>query len=213
VNEIQNTPYVSVEGQGEVKVAPDIAILSIGVLTEAKSAKTAQKENAEISNDVIASLKAIGINESDIETSSYTINRAMDYSEGKAVLRGYTVQHQFEVTIRDIEQIGMVYDSAVAAGANVAHSLRFKISNEQKYYLVALEKAIKNAQKKVLTIAKSASFYVYPTPYRIIEENSKPIRPLQTFKAEEMALPNTMIMQRQVIIKANLTVLYTIYHQ
>ncbi|MEK5003892.1 SIMPL domain-containing protein [Paenibacillus sp. FSL P4-0127] len=58
-----NTNVVSVQGKGEITVKPDVAYLSIGVVTKAKTAQEAKKSNSEKAAKLTKLLKeTCGIN-------------------------------------------------------------------------------------------------------------------------------------------------------
>jgi uncharacterized protein len=211
-NEI-NSPYISVQGVGEVKVKPDEAVITVGVITEAKTAKVAQQENATKSTAVIHALRMLGISEKDIATTSYTISKQVEYIEGKAVEVGYMVRHELEVTVRNLLILGEVYDRAVEAGANVSKSLRFQLSNEESFYLEALNKALKSAKKKANQIAKTSKASIYQMPYRVIEEAQHKFRPIRTMQIEDTAISSTPIMEKEVEITAKVNIYYLFAHQ
>jgi uncharacterized protein YggE len=161
---------MTLEGTGKLSILPDLAIISIGVMTENKNVEVAQNENSVLSNQVIESLKRIGILENDIQTLSYTIQPIYDFVEGKSILRGYQIQHIFEITVRDLQKAGAVYQSAVSAGANMAGSLRFEVSNREAYYQEALQLAMKNATEKALKLGQQLGVDVQPIPTKVTEE-------------------------------------------
>src|SRR3954454_4255306 len=79
---------MTVNGEGHITARPNQAKLTLGVVTEHTSAQAAQQENTEISNRVIKALKQIGIDESEIRTTVYSVQPRYDYHEGKSILRG-----------------------------------------------------------------------------------------------------------------------------
>ncbi len=164
-----NTYTVTVEGQGMVKAKPDIVVLTLGVVTENENVKTAQQENAVRSNNVIAALKALGIEEKNIETTSYTMYPQYEYVDGKPQPRGYRVEHMLQVTVLNVQQAGQVYDAAVQNGANIARNLVFKVSDPTPYSNQALTIAIKNAQEKAKIIAGTLGVTINPVPVSITE--------------------------------------------
>ncbi|MEA4828272.1 MAG: SIMPL domain-containing protein, partial [Clostridium sp.] len=99
---------VKLNGKGTLKTKPDMAILTLGVITEGKELKTVQEENALKTNSLINRLKAMGINERDIQTQSYNVDIEYDYVDGKQVFRGYRVTNTIVVTIRDINKTGEI---------------------------------------------------------------------------------------------------------
>ena len=69
----EQTPRISVSGEGEVLVAPDMAIISLTVLREADTARNALNANSAAMKEVIGTLKASGIADRDLQTSQFNI--------------------------------------------------------------------------------------------------------------------------------------------
>src|SRR4051794_40903647 len=59
---------VTVNGSGSVSAVPDMAQLSFGVTTEAKTAADALAQNGDAADKVIAALKRAGIATKDLQT-------------------------------------------------------------------------------------------------------------------------------------------------
>ena len=72
---------INVSGQSKVTASPDFATISLGVLTEDKDAKVAQRANAESMDKVIKAIKALGIAEADIQTTNYSIYPVYNYKQ------------------------------------------------------------------------------------------------------------------------------------
>ena len=161
---------MNLNGKGAVQAKPNIAVVSLGVVTENMDLNDALKENTLKMSKVIASLKNMGIAEKDIKTESYNIELVYDYIEGKQVFKGYRVRNMLSVTIRDINSVGEVINTAVDNGANVVNSINFTVSNPSLYYREALNLAIKDAIEKAAVIEKSLRIVVNKTPSKILEE-------------------------------------------
>ena len=146
---------INVSGQSRVSASPDYATINLGVITEDKDAKVAQKTNAESMDKVIAAIKKLNIDEADIKTVDYSIYPKYEYikdtSESRIV--GYTVNNTVCVTIRDIKKTGSVIDAAADCGVNVSSSISFGISNYEDYYNEALKNAVLAAKRKAETMA------------------------------------------------------------
>lgn len=145
-----NFGEITSSGKAIVSVKPDTAYVQLGVDAREETAAEAQAKVSESMNQVIKELKALGINESDIQTSSYHIRPEYrwDDSTQTQVLTGYLVSHQLEVIIRDIENSGKVLDQVVDAGGNRISGIRFEVSEHDLVYEKALEQAVINARKK-----------------------------------------------------------------
>jgi uncharacterized protein YggE len=157
VNVVRNV--ISVDGQGEISVSPDIAYLSIGVQTQGKTAAAAQKENAQIMDKVNNLLKTTwGINAKDIKTTQFSVQPDYAYSEADGQkLKGYTAYHTLNVAYRDLSKIGQLLDAAAGAGANNIDAVRFTVENPEKYEEEVIAKALSNAQMKASAVAKAAN--------------------------------------------------------
>jgi Uncharacterized conserved protein len=202
-----NDYKMNINGKGSVMTEPDIAIVSLGVITENKELKAAQEENAAKSTEVINSLINSGIEEKDIKTEAYTINPEYDYVEGKQIFRGYKVTHTFKVTIKDIKKVGEIIDAAVSSGANVVNNITFTISNPSIYYKKALNLAIDDAIKKAKSIESNLEITVNRIPISITEEGQSytPMAEKALYSAPTSATP---IKEGQIEIIANIKAVF-----
>ncbi|HHW47247.1 MAG TPA: SIMPL domain-containing protein [Clostridiaceae bacterium] len=146
---------MSVSGQGIVYASPDIAYVSLGIVTENADAKAAQQENAEIMSKIVDAIKAEGIKAQDIKTERYYISPKYSYDKdtGENKIVGYTVTNSVQVTIRDISKTGAIIDLAADSGANISTNISFGLSDYEKYYNEALKIAVEKAKKRAQTIA------------------------------------------------------------
>ncbi len=144
---------VTVSGQGEIVVTPDLAYIDLGVQTKAVDATKAQQENAKLMTTVIDALKKQGIKAEDIKTTNYSIYQTYDYkSNGERGDAYYVVNNTVNVKILDVTKVGNVIDAATLAGANSVNSIRFTVKDDSKYYQDALKLAMTNAKGKATAI-------------------------------------------------------------
>ncbi len=148
---------LNVTGDGIVEVGPDIAYVSMGVVTEDVNSSTAQSKNAQLMNKVVQEIKKLGIAEKDIATVNYNMQPKYSYNRdtGESLIIGYRVTNTVRVTVRDIKKVGSVIDAAVKQGANISNAVTFDISDKGKYYGEALKKAALDAQGKAEVIAEA----------------------------------------------------------
>lgn len=146
---------MNVSGQGTVKATPDIAYVSLGVVTEHTNAKTAQQDNAKAMDKIVTAIKAAGIAESDIKSVNYSIYPKYNYNQrtGTSSIDGYTVNNSIQVTVRDIKKTGNIIDLASTNGANISSQISFGLSDYEKYYNEALKNAVEIAKKRASTMA------------------------------------------------------------
>jgi uncharacterized protein YggE len=147
---------ITITGKGKVTAIPDIATISLGVQTEKYKVVDAQRENTEKMNDIIKELKAMGIDQEDIKTTSYNIYPRYDWVEGQRILRGYQVSQNVTIKIRDLDKVGDVLDKAAGLGANQVGSLNFTIDEPEDLRQEAREEALAQAKEKAEALAKVA---------------------------------------------------------
>lgn len=175
---------MSVEGKGQITVKPDQAKLTLGVVTENLNVQIAQQENASTSNRVIDALKQMGIEESNIRTTVYSVYPRYDYIEGKSILKGYEVEHLFEVIVKDLSTVGVVYDVAIKNGANRSGGIQFLIANPDIHYREALKRAVHNAQEKAEDLAETIGARIAKIPIKITEQSEPQERVYPTFSTQ-----------------------------
>lgn len=149
---------VNVVGKGEISVKPDIAYLSIGVDTQADTAQSAQKANAEKIQKITDLLKNTWkIADKDIQSVSFYVQPNYTYNDkdGQKV-KGYTAHHTLQVSYRDLSKIGKLLDDASNAGANNIDNVSFSVENRDQYEEQVIQKAMANADLKAGVIAKAA---------------------------------------------------------
>ena len=153
----QNYPQeITITGEGKVFVKPDIALVSLGVKTEAKKSVDAVNKNNEKMNAIIIAVKDLGVDEKDIKTSAYNLYPVYDYTEAGRVFIGYSLSQQISVKIRDFNKISDILDKATLEGANTIGDLQFTVDDLEKARADAREKAIEQAKAKAFVLAGQA---------------------------------------------------------
>ncbi len=145
----------SVTATGKVYAKPDVANLTVGVKTDAKStAATAVKENTNKMNEIVKALKALGIEEKDIKTSSYNLNPVYDWTNNRQTLRGYEVYQTVTIKIRNLDKIGDAIAKTTEKGANQVGNISFTIDDEFELKAQARDAAIERARTKAEDISR-----------------------------------------------------------
>lgn len=101
---------VTVVGSGTVKVAPDIAVVNLGVqVTAPTGAEATDTVNADAAA-LTEALIAAGIAEEDIQTSGLSLYSTA--GDDGTTVTGYNASLNVNVTVRDIEAVGSTIDAA-----------------------------------------------------------------------------------------------------
>ncbi|WP_281248956.1 SIMPL domain-containing protein [Bacillus alkalicellulosilyticus] len=191
-------------GRGVVTAQPDQGKADIGVVTSDEDVNIALQQNTLISQAIVSAWTQIGINESDIETKSFFVRPVYDYSNGATLVR-YEVEHILEVRFTDISIAGLIYQSAIEAGANIARTMEFTLSNHEKVYQQALQKALENAREKAETMALSIGAQLIQPPTKVIE--ATPMM-ASSLRAQELFHGAPPIYVQELSVEATVSVIY-----
>lgn len=142
---------ISVSGQGRADVAPDMAVVNIGIVTTGKTAQLAQAENARVASDVTAALGQLGIFSKDIQTH-YTMSPVYEKGDYRKAV-GYRANNTVTVTVNDVAKAGQVIDAALSSGATDVNGLSFGLKDAKSVRNTALQMAVQDARSKADAIA------------------------------------------------------------
>ncbi len=191
----QPVPVIRVSGQGEEFLAPDMAILTLGVLREAETAREALDANSAAMKDVVAAMKDAGVEDRDLQTSNFSVQpryvypkQQRDGTQEAPKIVGYTVSNQLTVRIRDLSKLGSVLDTAIGLGVNNDGNIRFTNDDPSAAIDTARENAMKDARNRADTLARAAG--VKLGQVLEISENFSQPRPTpiaRTIRSTEMA--------------------------
>lgn len=154
-------PKIIVTGEGEAQVSPDMAVVTLAVLREAKTAREAMDENNAAMAAVIAALKDEGVEARDLQTSGLSISPQYIYpndrnGEEKPRITGYQVTNTLTVRIRDLEKVGQVLDRSVSLGVNQGGEISFTNDDPTEALADARKRAVEDAKSKAHTLSEAA---------------------------------------------------------
>jgi uncharacterized protein len=146
---------VQVSGSAVVNVKPDRALIQLGVQSNGRSAKEAQRVNADTITKVAKALKALGVESRDISTDWYTIQPIYEDYDSMHI-KGYRIYNVIAVTMRDVGKTNDAIAAAFGAGANEVQNVDFYTSELRKYRDQARDMAMKAASEKAQALAQAA---------------------------------------------------------
>jgi uncharacterized protein YggE len=146
---------IEVSGRGEARANPDLASLSLAIETHAATAEQSASQNAELTQKVVAALKARLGNKGKIWTGGYSLYP--EYSGGPAQEKpkviGYRAENSISLETGSIDLVGSLIDAAIAAGANRINALSFSLKDESPARNEAIARASKDAQLQAQALA------------------------------------------------------------
>ena len=146
-------------GHGEVRAAPDLGLVTIGVLSQGDTAADALKANTAAMQAVFAALKDAAIAEKDIQTSNFTVQPRYDYNNNNQPprLAGYDVSNNVTVAVRKLDSLGAVLDKVVSAGSNQINGILFQVSKPEAAMDEARKLAVADAARKAKVYAAASA--------------------------------------------------------
>lgn len=151
-------PTVTVSGEGSVRAKPEVAEISAGVTSEAKTPREAAEANANTMNGVIAAIREAGIADSDIRTARYSV-APVYASKGRGDAQqvvGYRMSNYVRIRITDLDRTVELLDRIIAAGATNISNVEFSPSNPTALKDQARADAFADARRRAELYAKAA---------------------------------------------------------
>lgn len=186
---------ITVQGEGKVSSAPDIALISFTVSEDAVTSAAAQDLAAKKITASLKALKDLKIADKDVKTSSYSIypkyasqqpcyaGTPCVYGEQKII--GFTASQTVEVKVRAVDETGKVLSALGGAGISNLSGPNFTVENPDELKSEAREEAIKEARAQAKKLASDLGVRLV----RIVNysENGGGY-PMPYYKAETMAV-------------------------
>lgn len=143
---------VKTTGTAEIKVTPDEVVIQIGVERQSSKARVAKIAVADTSRKILAALKALGVEDKDVQTEYLYLQPMLDYRNGVHI-SNFTAEQTLSVKLRDISKLDDAMDAVVSAGVNRIDGVEYQSSELRKYRDQARDEAVKAAREKATALA------------------------------------------------------------
>jgi len=148
---------IQVSATGTTNMAPDMAIVSAGVVTQGKTAREAMFGNATKMTRVFEELEAAGIEKKSITTSQLSLQPKYNYQNRQAPkIEHYEARNTVSAKTYDLDMVGAMLDALVKAGVNNINGVQFSIKDSKSAKDKAREDAIREAREKAESMAAAA---------------------------------------------------------
>ncbi len=201
---------ITVTGEGHAMAVPDMAMLTLGVSTDAPTASAALSQNSAHQAEVIARLKAAGIADLDIQTADLSLGPRYENgggSDSAPKMVGFVASNTVRIRVRMLDTLGKVLDAAVKDGANTLSGLSFDLSDPAAEQEAARRAAVADAMARARVYADAAG--VKLGPIRSISESGGEVRPMPMMKMS-MAAAAVPVQQGEMSIDASVTMVFAI---
>jgi uncharacterized protein len=186
---------------------PDQAEIDIGVVTQAKNAPDAGKENADRLARVLAEIKKLIGKGDEVKTASYSLTPNYRYPQGgKPELVGYAATNVLRIKTGSLGSVGKLIDAAMQSGANSIQRLVFNLKDEQSAQLQALRLATTKAKAKADAMAGALGLKTIAVLN--VSESERGVRPVmmeRQMASVAAAAPPTPVEAGTVEVRSSVT--------
>lgn len=182
---------VTVMGQGTSRVAPDLAVLTLGVSAQADLAAQAMADVSAEQARVLEALAAQQIDPAQIQTSGLNLSPMVDYQKGNgSTITGYSARNMVTVRVTDVAKLGEVLDAVVAAGANEINGISYQRQDDRAAQDEARGHAVAEARHRAEIMADAAGLTLGPV---LTMRETGGFTPPQPMMTRGMAMADTSV--------------------
>jgi uncharacterized protein YggE len=146
-------PHIVVEGLGEIKKIPDLAIIRFDVVSTATNASTAKQNVDAIVGKAIAAAKHLGVAEAAIKASRINAAAQYDWNNQQRVYKGERVSRQVEMSLQDTDRYNDLIDALLAVGISQMQPPQLTFSDHRQLQHDALKLALEDARDRAQLMA------------------------------------------------------------
>jgi uncharacterized protein YggE len=157
------TPLVRVNIAETLRTPPDEASLTVGTQAKAPTATAAVAANKVKTERMLATIRAAGIRERDIQTQGiqlqpdYRWDRQPD-GQGRQTLIGYVASNSIQIKTRNIDGMTALLDKLTGAGADTVYGPNFGIADPAPLRREARVRAMARGEAEASEYARNNGF-------------------------------------------------------
>ena len=152
---VDTVPSITVDGEAQREVAPDLATVTLGVVTDRATASQASADNAQAAAAVVATARAAGLGDAYIRTTGIGLAAVTDGRDSSKI-KTFRASNQVSLRMRDLGKVGPLVGQLAAQGANDIDGIAFSVENPQPILDDLRGDATRDASRKAEIYAKAA---------------------------------------------------------
>ncbi len=146
-------PTITVDGVAEKMVDPDQAVFLLSITTSARELANAQEENRNRTYAAAEAMRALGIPDSDIRTSSVRSQREYDWVNRERIFKGFRVSRSMTIELNDLDKLDLTLAKLLESTEIELSGTRFRLQEKDQWELDIRREAITDARKKAQAMA------------------------------------------------------------
>ncbi|GAA3526288.1 SIMPL domain-containing protein [Zobellella aerophila] len=207
---VPDAPHLVTQGEAEIKVAPDMATLSVAVTAVKEDSRTAKEEVDTKVAALFSGLSALGINKEDVDGGNLVTRPDYHYPrEGKPELNGYLAERNITIRLYQLEHLSQVLDLVLEHGVQNIQQITYGSRDAKGYQQQARAAAIEHA-KAIATELAAGFDHELGDVYAIEYQNPSPSLP-RHYGVAKMAMADsadTSYVQNEIHFKDNVQVVF-----
>ena len=201
-------PHIETTGASEIVIDADMAVVNIEVVVEAPTSKAAKDASDKAISQFLSRLKQVGVDKHDIQSANLSLHPQYHYQKNEpAILKGYQASRRMTITVKLLDQLNDLLDSALEQGINRVNSIELTSSKRADFIEQARQAAIEDAKQKAQSLAKGFDKKVEGV-WQIRYYDQHPIQPVQYKMAAESSDANQGYQQGQVTVSDRVEVIF-----
>lgn len=151
----QMPPTISISAEGEAYAVPDIGRVEFTVMSQASTSSAAQDAVTVEANALLAKMRELGLEEKDLQTSSYNVYPLYDYDVSPQQVTSFEASQSLTVTIRDLSMSDRILEEAGNLKVDYIGNVVMEIDDAASVQGEAREEAIEKAREQAEQIARA----------------------------------------------------------
>ena len=156
---------LSVTGSGVATAAPDMAVVTIGVVESAADASSAMDRVSDGVSRLLAAISEVGVDDRDVQTTGLSVSPR--YAPPRPNQTGprvemYQAANSVTIRVRDLDLLGPLLGDLMGKGANALNGLRFDVADPAPLEATAERLAVEDAARTARNLAAAAGLTLGP---------------------------------------------------
>jgi uncharacterized protein len=152
---------LSITGNGEVQIAPDVATLSIEVRSTGATATSARSKANARTDAVLLAITKLGVDRGSIQTSGISLSRGeVPATRRHPAHKLYSASNDLTVQTMKVSLVGPIVDAATAAGADSIDGPDFSFGDPSAGQAAATRAALADARSRADDAAAAIGYQV-----------------------------------------------------
>ncbi|WP_460517712.1 SIMPL domain-containing protein [Cyclobacterium sediminis] len=153
----QETTKISVEGNSEIKILPDEALINVSLKEKALKTASATEGLNQKAAEVTKALEKSGVKNYELKADNYFVNINRVYTKGTSKDSGYVASQNLRILVKDTAQELVKIMQALHDTIDMGFQLSFQLSDSKRkeYQEELLRMALQDAKSKAMLIANT----------------------------------------------------------